>query len=145
MFGGNQKISGRQVERLLVLDWVGKAGLLLPRFAGRASGRSFLMSLLFAILLTLGYTWCVHRLSRRIENDFYSYVCFRLGRPTAVFLCFIYWMYAFVNVLFLLRLFAAIGVTFVLPETQEWVLMVIAALAGVYAASGGLEVRARFS
>lgn len=145
MFGGNQKISGRQMERLLVLDWVGKAGLLLPRFAERASGRSFLISLLSAIALTLGYTWCVRTLSRKIENDFYGYVCYRLGRPTAVFICFIYWMYAFVNTLFLLRLFAAIAVTFVLPETQEWILIIIAALAGIYAASGGLEVRARFS
>ena len=145
MFGGNQKISGRQLERLLVLDGVGKAGLLLPRFAGRVSGRTFLLSLLTAVFLTLGYTWCIARLSRKIENDFYSYVCFRLGRPTAVFLCFLYWMYTFVNVLFLLRLFAAIAVTFVLPETPEWILIVIASLTGIYAASGGLEVRARFS
>lgn len=144
MFGNNQKISGRQLERLLVLDWIGKAGLLIPGFSGYSGGRAFLFSLLLAVGLTLCYAWLLGRLAHRIENDFYGYVCYRLGRPAAVFLSLAYWMYAFVNTLFLLRLFAAVAVTFVLPETKEWILIVIAAGAGIYAASGGLEVRARF-
>lgn len=145
MFGENQKISGRQLERLLVLDWVGKAGLLLPRFSGNSGAKSFLLSLLIGIALTICYTWILARLSRCIKNDFYGYVCFGFGRWAAVFISLVYWMYAFVNTLFLLRLFSAVAVSFVLPETAEWVMIVAAAIGGVYGASGGLEVRARFS
>lgn len=145
MFGENQKISGRQLERLLVLDWIGKAGLLLPGFSGKGDGREFLLSMLLSMFLTLGYGWVLSRLSHRIENDFYGYVCYRYGQAAAVLVSLVYWLYVFVNTLFILRLFAAIAVTFVLPETKEWILIMAAAFAGTYAAAGGLEVRARFA
>ena len=143
MFSDNMKISARQVQRLIVLDWIAKAGLLMPRFAAGASGRSFILSLVGGIVLSLLYAWMVGKLSEQVEGSFYDYIKERLGQGCAWLLSLLYICYAFVNTVFLVRLFAAVAVTFVMPETSLEVLMGSVLIGSMYIVYGGLAVKAR--
>lgn len=55
MVADNGKISTRQLGRMVVLDWIGKAALLLPGLASGVSGRSFILSLVLGVGLSLAY------------------------------------------------------------------------------------------
>lgn len=143
MFSENQKISGRQMQRLVVLDWVGKASLLLPLFIGKAGGRDFLFSLFLGLAVSFLYIMLISWISRHIQNDFYGYIQTRMGKGTATAACLIYWCYVFVNTVYLARLFAKTAVTFLMPEAGQEVFQVMLVLAGCYGAWRGLESRAR--
>lgn len=145
MISTNQKISQRQFGRMVVLDWLAKAVLLLPGFAAGVSGRSFVLSVFLGVLLALGYAWLVGRIAKHMEQDFTAYVEERLGGGCARLLVLLYLGYAFLNTVFLLRLFGVLAVTFILPEASQEVLMGAVVLGAVYIVSGGLEVRARVS
>lgn len=143
MFSENQKISGRQLQRLVVLDWVGKAGLLLPLFIEHSDGRSFVVSLLGGLGLTFGYICLISWIGKQVQNDFYGYVQTRMGKGAAGFLCLAYWFYILINTVYLLRLFAEIAATYLLPEVDQGVFLAMLAAAGCYGAWEGLEGRAR--
>ena len=143
MFSENEKISSRQLKRLIVLDWIGKAGLLLPLFIENSDGRSFTVSLLIGLALTIGYVCLTAWLGGRIQEDFFGYIQNRMGRGAALCLCLIYWLYAFVNTIYLVRLFGEVAGTFLLPEIDQEILMAMAAATGCYGAWFGLEARAR--
>lgn len=145
MFSENSKISGRQLKRLIVMDALGKAGLLLPRFTDKADGRSFMVSLLISSILALIYAQIIGWISNHVEEDFYGYIKERLGTGAAWFTSILYICYAFLTTVYLVRLFAAIAVNFLLPESSQIPLMVMVLLAGAYIAMGGLEAGARVS
>lgn len=54
MFSNNRKISSRQLQALLLTDWMGKILLLLPALAGQMGGRNALAGTLAGTLLALG-------------------------------------------------------------------------------------------
>lgn len=143
MISDNLKISTRQFGRLVVLDWLAKAVLLLPGFAGDLSSRSFLLSLFGGVLSAFVYAWLVGKMACQVRGSFHTYVCESMGRGFARFLALLYVCYAFLNTVLLVRLFGMIAVTFVLPEASQEILMAAVLLGGVYILSGGLEVRAR--
>lgn len=145
MVADNGKISTRQLGRMVVLDWIGKAALLLPGLASGVSGRSFILSLVLGVGLSLAYGRLVGYLASGVRGDFPSYVEERLGRLCARLLMFLYFGYAFLNTVLLLRLFEEIALTCILPEASGELLMGVLVLGAVYIVSGGLEVRARVS
>ena len=143
MFSENQKISRRQLQRLLVVDWLGKAGLLLPHVSERATGRDFMISLLLGMAITLCYAWLIGWISKYVQVGFYTYIRNRLGGGVAGIVSVIYICYIFVNTVYLVSVFAAIATTFMLPESSPYLLMGMVLLGGVYMAAGGLEAGAR--
>lgn len=79
MISGNQKISQRQLGRMVILDWLAKAALLLPGFAAGEDGRSFVLSACLGVLLVLAYAWLVSRVGKRMDREFAAYAEERLG------------------------------------------------------------------
>lgn len=145
MISGNQKISQRQLGRMVILDWLAKAALLLPGFAAGEDGRSFVLSACLGVFLALAYAWLVSRVWKRMDREFAAYAEERLGGGCTRFFFLICFVYVFLNTIFLLRLFGVVAVTFILPEASAEILMGVVLLGAVYMVSGGLEVRARVS
>lgn len=143
MFSENSKISGRQIKRVVVLDWVGKTVLLLPRFTGGASGRSFILSLVMAICLTFLYAGMIGWLERHIDQDFYAYIQERLGTLAAWFISVVCICYVFVNAVYMVRLFAVIAALFLLPESAQLPLMIMILIGSMCIAGGGIETGSR--
>ncbi len=143
MFSENERISSRQLKRLVVLDWIGKACLLLPLFIERSDGRSFTVSLMIGLVLSLFYICLISWLGRQVQNDYFGYVQNRMGKGAALVLALVYWLYAFVNTVYLVRLFGEVAGTFLLPELGQEILFALVVAAGCYGAFQGLEGRAR--
>lgn len=143
MFSDNHKISARQLNRLLVLDLIGKVSLLLPAFAGVSSGRDFMVSLIGGLILSMLYVFSVGYLARYVENDFGGFVEARLGHVCAYLLRFFYLAYVFINLTYLCWLFAAVTKSFLLPEMNVAALAAVMLLCGYYGASKGIEGRGR--
>lgn len=145
MIAGNGKISARQMGRLAVLDWLGKAALLWPLLAGGTDGAGFFLGIAAGVILAMLYGVLIGWTARHIRGDFTAYAAERLGTTAARVMTFLYLAYAFVNTVFVARLFTEICRTFLLPGISEALLLAAILLTGAYNASGGLEVRARVS
>lgn len=143
MFSGNQKISPRQLKRLVVLDFFGKGALLLPAFSGEMTAREFLLNLLFALGLLLLYTGALTCLSGHVRGDFLSYLKERIGRKTTFLVGILLLFYALFNLVYFTKIFGTLGHSFVLLETREEWLMLLLLLGAMYVSLGGLEVRGR--
>lgn len=143
MFSENQKISPRQLKRLLVLDFFGKGALLLPAFSQGLTAREFLLHLLPALGLLLLYAWALTRLSFQVRSSFPGYLKGCLGRKTAVLVELGFLAYAFWNLVYLTKVFGTLGCSFVLLEEREEWLLALLLLGALYMALGGLEVRGR--
>ncbi|WP_395013986.1 GerAB/ArcD/ProY family transporter [Robinsoniella peoriensis] len=145
MFSNNQKISVRQLKRLLVMDWIGKISLLLPRFIVQSSGKDLILSLILGVGITAVYTCIVCYLSRYITRSFGGYVELRLGRASAFALCLVYWSYMFVNLLYITRVFGAVTRQYMLPELSENIPCILMLLGGFYASMDPKERRGRIA
>ena len=141
MFSNNQKISVRQLKRLLVMDWIGKISLLLPRFIVQSSGKDLILSLILGVGITAVYTCIVCYLSRYITRSFGGYVELRMGRAAAFALCLVYWSYMFVNLLYITRVFGAVTRQYMLPELNENIPCMLMLLGGFYASMDPKERR----
>lgn len=143
MFADNRKISARQLQWLVILDWLGKAVFLLPRFTGQESGRSFIFSLILGGLLTLLFVFLIDRLAQYIQNDFHAYIQNRLGGQAAFVISMVYLVYVFVELIYVTRLFSSVTRAFLLPENSYVVSMVLLLVGGCYLAAGGIGVQGR--
>ncbi|MDO5422303.1 MAG: GerAB/ArcD/ProY family transporter [Eubacteriales bacterium] len=143
MLAGNGKITDRQFCRLLIMDWFAKGALLLPALAGAVPVRSFILSLILGFLLALLYVRLLCGISAKVTGSFAQYLTEHLGKWALAGISVLFLVYAFVNVMYLTRAFAEIGVLFVVPESSRELLMAMLLAAGAAVASGGLEVRAR--
>lgn len=143
MFSSNGKISPRQLKRLLILDFFGKGAVLLPTFGRDMGSREFIFSLIAVLLFMLVYAELVRKLSVKVKGNFYRYLERCLGKGTAVVLTFLFFLYALFNLVYIIRIFGNLGSSYILTEERPEPLMILALLAGLYAALGGGEVRGR--
>jgi len=143
MFANNRKISARQLQWLVILGSIGKAGLLLPRYTGNESGRSFILSLILGALLTLLFVFLIGSLAQHIQNDFHAYIQNRLGEKAAFVISIVYLVYVFVDLIYVTWLFSSVSLTFLLPEKSYIFSMIILLAGGCYMAAGGMEVQGR--
>lgn len=141
----NRKISAVQLQWLVILDWIGKALLLLPRFTGNGSGRSFIVSLILGGLLTVLFVLLIGRLSDYVRNDFHAYIYNRLGGKAAFVISMIYLVYVFIELVYLVRLFASAAAAFLLPQMPQAVLSILLLAGGWYLACGGVYVQGRIA
>lgn len=145
MFSNNRMISGRQFQRLVVMDWFGKAMLLLTHISGLMDGAEYIVALAAGLIVVFVYGVLVWKLAQMIPADFYDYISERMGRGVAYIVSFLYFAYAFVNLIFLMRFFSAIVHNYILQEVPEQYFLILILPAAVYTANGGLEVRGRVS
>lgn len=145
MFSDNDKISARQIKRLLVLDLLAKSCLLLPWFAQASSARDFLVSLIGGLALAALYIYLTGYLGGYVDGDFQGFVRERLGGTCAYLLRFFYLLYAFVNLTYLAWMFAEVSGTFLLPESGKHMLAVLFLICGYYGAAKGVEARGRLA
>lgn len=145
MFSTNQKISARQLKRLLVLDFFGKGAVLLPLFAENMGSRSFLLTLLLVNLAVILYGKGIAHLSEKIRGNFLLYLRQRLGKKTALALGGCFLGSAFLNFSAAVWAFGQLGGQFVLLEMDQGFLMVLILFSSAYVSLGELEVRGRMA
>lgn len=145
MFSENQKISAKQMRALLLTDWMGKLLLLAPDLLGKAGGGNGVAGVLAGTALTLGIGWAAAGTGRDKNGDYYGQICRAAGKPAACALFFLIILYLIGQAALAFYLCGQIAGTYLLPETNEALVILIPALLGYYLASGGLETAGRVS
>ena len=145
MFSDNQKISTRQLQTLLITDWLGKVVLLLPASFQGASAWTILAGTVAGFALSELFLCLTVSVAAGGKKDFFFYVKARLGSGAALLLYLIYGVYFLCHGAIMLYLCGRIGGTYLLPEVGGSLLIALPAIVGYYLARSGMEVRGRIS
>lgn len=141
MFSDNEKISGRQTCRFLILCALGTAALIVPRILARTSGNAGLYSIVLCVVLLLVYLFWTKKLHEIIEklprNQYpFFFGAAKIGKV----------LYSSILVLggsFLLLQQSQLVCEMLLPDIPKWVISTLFLLLCGYGALNGIEDLAR--
>lgn len=142
MFAENQKISVRQMTRLLVYDIIGLSTLILPRLLADILGQDGIFAILLALIPAFLVVWLLERTVSGSWKDFGAHMRrlpVWLRVPVLIF-------YIFEGVLaagFGLYVLGDLILRNLLEEESYWLIIFILILLGGYGIWRGIEGRAR--
>lgn len=145
MFSENEKISLRQLKRLLVFDLFSVSGLIIPRIAAATSGRDGLITIILAALYAIIYAWILLSLVKCTGGNYLDYSRRSLGSILTFFIGLVYILKFSVCCVFAARLFGEVINETLLEDTDPRIIILILLVVSAYAASKGFEVRARIA
>lgn len=142
MFSNNDKISPRQIKRLLIFDLFGASSLLLPAQLAKA-GAIGLWSILAGTVMAGLYLWLLLFLSEQVKQDYFTYLQGSFGKLLARLL---YIGYAFIGILvcaWAAKVLSELACSTLLDDQEYPVALFLILLLAVYGGIAGLEARAR--
>ncbi len=145
MFSDNEKISLRQLKRLLVFDLFSISGLIIPHIATIASGKDGIISIILATLFAIIYSYFILNFAKLSGGRFLEYSSSNLGKPLTFVIGFLYILKLLISCMFAMRLFGEIINETLLEDTDPRIIILIILIVSAYSASKGFEVRARIT
>ncbi|WMJ88109.1 GerAB/ArcD/ProY family transporter [Anaerocolumna sp. MB42-C2] len=145
MFSDNEKISLRQLKRLLVFDLFSVSGIIVPRIATASSGKDGLIAIILAILFAIFYAWILLSLSKCTGGNYLDYSKRSIGSYLTFIIGVLYIMKLSVCCIFAARLFGEVINETLLEDTGPRIIILLLLIVSAYAASKGFEVRARIA
>lgn len=145
MFSENEKISLRQLKRLLVFDLFSISGLIIPRIATAASGRDGLIAIILATLFAFIYAWIILSFTKSINGNFLDFSKKNSGSVITFIIGLLLIIKLFACCVFAIRLFGEVINLTLLEDTDRRIIILLLLLVSAYAASKGFEVRARIT
>lgn len=143
MFSNNQKISLRQIGRLLILDLFGLGSLLLPGLLAKTAGPDGVFCIMAALAAGLVYVWVLGRVLERMKGDYYSFMRSHLGVVCSDILMVFYLFLFLLTAAFVLYQLTTLIRVWLLPQgSYHWISLLLVMVAA-YATIRGLEGRAR--
>ncbi len=143
MFSRNDKISSRQIKRLLIFDLFGASSLLLPAQLAKSGNGSGLWCILAGMVMAGLYLWLLLACCSQASSDYLGYLKESWGGFLSRVFYFCYALAAIFTCAWTAKLLAELMCATLL-ETKEFAaaLFVILLLA-LYGGTAGLEARAR--
>lgn len=143
MFSDNQKISIRQIRRLLILDLFGTSSLILPGLLAKAAGTDGVFSILLGALVALLWLVPLGAVLKQMKGGFYGYVRGTMGGFIGDILMLFYLFFFLLMGAFVLFQLTGLVRAWLLPEgSWGWISFLILLLAA-YGTIRGIEGRAR--
>lgn len=143
MFSANNRISGRQVFRLLTYDLLGLGTLLVPTVLGQTAGRDGIFCIAIGVIAGLLYLKLLGGLVEDMETSFPLYLEQRLGKFLGRILQAGYLIYLVLLAGYTAYLFIDVVLTSLLREESFYLVLIIILLLAAYGLWGGIEGRAR--
>lgn len=143
MFSNNQKISLRQIRRLLMLDLFGISSLLLPGLLSKSAGTDGIFCIGAAFVLALVYIWILGKVIKGMEGDYYSCMKKLTGTIISDLLMLFYLFFFLLLSAFVLYQLTGMVRAWLLPEGSYGVICFLVLLLAAYATIRGIEGRAR--
>lgn len=145
MFSENNQISGRQLNRMLVLDLFAASSMILPRLLPRICGRQGVYAILAAAVFMLAGAAVYMRTAFCCEDNFYNFAKRQTGSVPAALMVLFFMVKFLLSAVFILKMFSeVIGRTF-LTQMPERVIAALIILTALYNVSRGMETRGRLS
>jgi len=145
MFSDNEKISLRQLKRLLVFDLISISGLIIPRIATASSGRDGFIAIILATLFALIYAWVILSFTKSINGNLLEFSKQSAGRIITFLIGSLFIIKLFACCVFAARLFGEVINETLLEDTDHRIIILLLLAVSAYAASKGFEVRARIA
>lgn len=143
MFSSNDKISARQIKRLLIFDLFGAGSLLLPSQLAKSGNGIGIWSILAGTAFACVYLWMLHTCSSRIASDYMNYLKKGWGSILARLLYFCYAVLSIVTCAWAAKLLAELVCDSLLDGQEFLYALLVIVLLAFYGASAGMEARAR--
>lgn len=145
MYLDNEKISKRQLKRLLVFNLFSVSGLIIPRIAVATASRDGLLSIILSVLFAFVYVLFLMFITNNIEGGFLNYSKETVGKFITFIIGFLYLIKFFACFVFAGRLFGEVIKETLLEDTDVRIIILMLLLISAYSASKGFEVRARIT
>lgn len=143
MFSNNNQISRRQAFRLYTFDLMGLSLLIVPAYLAKNAGVWGFLSIVFGILLGLGYIGILYWLSKRMPEDLLGGMDgFFQGRVKDIFLLWL--IFHCVTIAgFCGFVFGDLMKHSLVPKQSYVLILLVIFAVAAYAVSGGIESRGR--
>ncbi len=143
MFSNNDKISPRQIKRLLIFHLFGVGSLLLPARLAKTGGTAGLWSVFLGMALAAVYLWMLQISCGRMKQDYFFYLQNGWGSLAAriFYIC-----YALVSVFvsgWAVKLLAELVCDHLLEDGEFKTALFLVILLVLYGGIAGMEARAR--
>lgn len=143
MFSSNDKISSRQIKRLLVFELFGAGSLLLPSQLAKSGNGIGIWSILAATVFACMYLWLLHTCSSRMSLDYMEYLKTGWGNILARLLYLCYAVICIGICAWAAKLLSELVCDSLLDGQDFQVTLFVILLLAFYGASAGMEARAR--
>lgn len=143
MFSSNDKISSRQIKRLLVFDMFGVGSLLLPAQLAMSGNGIGIWSILAGMLFAGAYLWLLHTCASRTESDYLNYLKTGWGNILARLCYLCYALISIVTCGWAAKILTGLVCDSLLDSSDFAAALFVIMLLAYYGASAGVEARAR--
>lgn len=143
MFSENNKVSGKQIRKMLVFDMLSISILVIPGLAAVGAGRDGVFAIILAALAALVYGCFFLSASKRIKGEYIGFCTQVTGKVCTFIIGVLYLVKLIFSCWFTLSLFCSVINETLLPDTNVKVILLTFVLVGLYMARKGIEVRAR--
>jgi spore germination protein (amino acid permease) len=143
MFSNNQKISKRQITRLLIYDITGISTLLLPAMLARIVGKDGIFCIFFALIPAYLFTALMGALQKKMDAPYPVYIRKKSGRAVSSVIFAVYYLYSILLAGYVLYVLSCLIQTSLLKGESYWLICICILALGGYGIMGGMEGRAR--
>ena len=143
MFSENNKISGRQVFRLLTYDFLGIGTLLIPTALAQYAGRDGIFCIVAGVLLGLIFLKILAALSKEMEEGYEAYLLLHCKKWGGTLLLFLYFIYFVTMASYAAYIFSTLVLEHLVQNVSFYLVLFLLLLLALYSMAGGIEGRAR--
>lgn len=143
MFSDNQKISKRQITRLLIYDITGISTLLLPTMLARIAGKDGFFCIFLALIPAYLFTALMEVLQKKMQMPYPAYIRQKTGGVISRVIFAVYYFYSILLAGYVLYVLSCLIKTSLLKEESFWLICICILVLGGYGIMGGIEGRAR--
>ena len=143
MFSENNRISGRQMYRLMTYDLLGIGTLLVPQMLAKAAARDGILSIGIGMAAALMYLWILRRIAPPAQESYPEYMKRQLGRIGGGIVQAGYLIYLVLLAGYVAYLFADVILRDLLRGESFYLILSVIMLLVLYGLAGGIEGRAR--
>ena len=143
MFSSNDKISSRQIKRLLIFDLFGAGSLLLPSQLAKSENGIGIWSILAGMTFAYAYLWLLHTCSSRTTSDYMEYLKTGWGNLPARLLYLCYAVLSLAVCAWAAKVLSGLVCDSLLDAREFPTALLVILLLAFYGASAGMEARAR--
>ncbi len=143
MFSKNNKISSRQIKRLLIFDLFSASSLLLPAQLARSDGGIGVWSILTGMVLGFLYLWMLSFIGTKVQQDYFAFLQEGWGSLFARIFYLCYAAIGIVTCAWSAKLLSDLVCSTLLENKEFMPVLFLIMLLAFYGGMVGLEVRAR--
>lgn len=143
MFSENNKISDRQVFRLLTYDFLGIGTLLLPTMLANTAGRDGIFCILAGLILAFLYLKILQYLMQNKEKSYPDYLKKCCGKVIGYLLWCGYFLYFMLMASYTAYLFSTLMLNGLVENISFYLVLMLILIVAFYGMAGGIEGRAR--